>query len=98
MKTARIYAMLLLAVLTVSMLAGCSAEDIESIGKNNRENQIILGTSADYAPFEFHMVIGGLTLDGQGRYVRIGDDPSIYSVPVELLDSILVIALSGFEG
>ena len=46
----------------------------------------------------FQMVIGGLTLDGQGRYVRIGDDPSIYSVPVELLDSILVIALSGFEG
>lgn len=59
MKTARIYAMLLLAVLTVGMLAGCNAENIESIGKNNRENQIILGTSADYAPFEFHMVIGG---------------------------------------
>ena len=46
----------------------------------------------------FQMVIGGLTLDGQGRYVRIGDDSSIYSVPVDQLDSILVIALSGFEG
>ena len=46
----------------------------------------------------FQMVIGGLTLDGQGRYVRIGDDPSIYRISTDTLDSILVIALSGFEG
>lgn len=45
----------------------------------------------------FQLVIGGLTLDGQARYVRVGDDSTIYRIPVETLDSILVIALSGFQ-
>ena len=44
------------------------------------------------------LTIGNLTLDGGARYVRLGGDESIYAVPTELLDSILVIALSGFSG
>lgn len=54
MKSARI-AVILLAVLTVSLLCGC---DMEKLGQTN-ENQLILGTAADYAPYEFHAVIGG---------------------------------------
>jgi len=44
----------------------------------------------------FQMVIGNLTLDGESRYVRVNNDPAIYSIPIETLDSILVVALSGF--
>lgn len=46
----------------------------------------------------FQLMVGSLTLDGKSRYVRVGEDESIYSMPTELLDAILVIALSGFEG
>ena len=55
MKSAKIAA-ILLALLTVSMLAGCNF-DLE--GQTEPVDQLILGTAADYAPFEFHAVIGG---------------------------------------
>lgn len=58
MKTAKIWA-LLLALLTVSMLAGCSIDDMLNESETVQQDQLILGTSADYAPFEFHAVIGG---------------------------------------
>lgn len=44
----------------------------------------------------FQMVIGNLTLDGESRYVRVNNEPTIYSIPIDALDSILVVALSGF--
>ena len=55
MKSAKIAA-ILLALLTVSMLAGCNF-DLE--GQTEPVDQLILGTAADYAPFEFHTIIGG---------------------------------------
>ncbi len=53
MKTAKIAAFLL-ALLTVSVLAGCDMAAPEETA-----DRLILGTAADYAPFEFHAVIGG---------------------------------------
>jgi len=58
MKTAKIWA-ILLALLTVSMLAGCSVDDMLKESETVQQEQLILGTSADYAPFEFHAVVGG---------------------------------------
>ncbi len=57
MKTAKIWA-LLLALLTVSMLAGCSLDQMLNENPGTAQEQLILGTSADYAPFEFHAIIG----------------------------------------
>ena len=58
MKTAKIWA-ILLALLTVSMLAGCSIDDMLNESETAQQEQLILGTSADYAPYEFHAVVGG---------------------------------------
>lgn len=44
------------------------------------------------------MTVGGLTLDGAARYVRLNDEKTIYRVPTDLLDPLMVIALSGLEG
>ena len=54
---------MLCAVLMVSMLAGCSAA--------STEGKLILGTSADYPPFEFHM------LDENGKDIIVGIDVSV---------------------
>ena len=51
----------------------------------------------------FQMTVGALTLDGQARYVRFNGDGFedgniIYRVSTDLLDPLMVIALSGLEG
>ncbi len=35
--------------------------------------------------------------DGSGRYVRVGDDTTIYFLPTELLDSMMSIAVNGLK-
>lgn len=54
-------------------------------------------TTATDLEEHFQMVIGALTLDGEARYVRVGTDSTIYRVPIGMLDTILVVALSGFD-
>ena len=48
------------------------------------------------------ITVGALTLDGAARYVRFGGDgfdgETVYRVATELLDPLMVIALSGLEG
>ena len=41
---------------------------------------------------------GGLTMDGEGRYVRLNGETTIFRVAKDLLDPLMVIALSGMEG
>ena len=41
------------------------------------------------------LTVGALTLDGAARYVRLNGETTIYRVSTELLDPLMVIALSG---
>ena len=43
------------------------------------------------------ITVGGLTLDGQARYVRLNGEKTIFRVATDLLDPLMVIALSGVE-
>ena len=43
------------------------------------------------------ITVGGLTLDGAARYVRLNGEKTIFRVATELLDPLMVIALSGVE-
>ena len=53
-------------------------------------------TTATDLEEHFQLVIGDLTLDGQSRYVRLNGEETIYSVSLDMLDAILVIAQNGF--
>lgn len=60
-------------------------------------------TTATDLTGHFQMTVGALTLDGQARYVRFNGDGFedgniIYRVSTDLLDPLMVIALSGLEG
>ena len=59
----KIIVFVLCTVLMLGMLAGCNAA--------STEGKLILGTSADYPPFEFHM------LDENGKDVIVGIDVSV---------------------
>jgi ABC-type amino acid transport substrate-binding protein len=45
--------MLMLLVLLVGILAACGAADNEEAGNNDSEKVLVMGTSADYPPFEY---------------------------------------------
>ena len=42
-----------------------------------------------------NLTIGNRLPDGSGRYVRLGDDPTIYFLPTELLDPLMRLASEG---
>ena len=44
------------------------------------------------------LTIGARLPDGSGRYVRLGDDPTIYLLPTDALDPLMRVAASGLEG
>ena len=56
----KIIAIALTALMLAAMLCGCTA--------NTTKGKLVLGTSADYPPFEFHM------LDENGKDVIVGID------------------------
>ena len=39
-----------------------------------------------------------LDLDGTGRYVRLGDDSTIYLLPTASLDPLMRVSVNGLEG
>lgn len=60
-------------------------------------------TTATDLQCHIQLTVGALTLDGAARYVRFGGDgfdgeTVIYRVRAELLDPLMVMALSGLEG
>ena len=59
-------------------------------------------TTATDLTGHIQLTVGALTLDGAARYVRFGGDgfdgETVYRVATELLDPLMVIALSGLEG
>lgn len=51
---------LLLAALTLLSLAACSKQDdTSSIDKIKAKGELVVGTSADYPPYEFHTMVDG---------------------------------------
>ncbi|MDY5612965.1 DUF4340 domain-containing protein [Dysosmobacter sp.] len=44
---------------------------------------------------ELHIVIGNRLPDGSGRYIRLGDDTTLFFLPTELLDPLMRIAAEG---
>ena len=51
---------LLLAALTLLSLAACSKQDgVSSIDKIKAKGELVVGTSADYPPYEFHTMVDG---------------------------------------
>ena len=59
----KIIAIALTALMLAAMLCGCAT--------NSTKGKLVLGTSADYPPFEFHM------LDENGKDVIVGIDVSV---------------------
>ena len=59
----KIIAIALSALMLAAVLCGCTA--------NTTKGKLVLGTSADYPPFEFHM------LDENGKDVIVGIDVSV---------------------
>lgn len=45
----------------------------------------------------FVLCIGDQNMDGSGRYVRLGEEPAIYLIELELLDPMMRIAYLGLE-
>lgn len=54
-------------------------------------------TSEGGAQQNLHIAIGNRLLDGSGRYIRIGEDTTIYFLSTELLDPLMRIAAEGLE-
>ena len=46
----------------------------------------------------FSLTVGAQSLDGSGRYLRLGDDPTIYEAAADSLTYLLAIAAGGLEG
>jgi len=44
------------------------------------------------------ITIGNRLPDGSGRYVRLGESPTIYFLPTELLDPLMRLSSEGLEG
>ena len=44
------------------------------------------------------VTLGGLTVDGTGRCIRVNDDATIYAVAADRLTPVLTVAESGLEG
>lgn len=63
MKMKKILALVLAAVVCLGLLCGCS--------QKTQEKKLVMATSADYPPFEFHM------LDDSGKDVIVGIDVSV---------------------
>ncbi|MGL4982824.1 MAG: transporter substrate-binding domain-containing protein [Treponemataceae bacterium] len=47
------------ALLITSILMGCAKEEGSKLEQIKKKGKIVLGTSADYPPFEFHLLIDG---------------------------------------
>ena len=46
----------------------------------------------------FFLTVGAQSLDGSGRYIRLGGDPTIYEATADSLTHLLAIAAGGLEG
>ncbi|WP_458863082.1 transporter substrate-binding domain-containing protein [Acidaminobacterium chupaoyuni] len=60
MNNLKKWAALVLAGVTVLAAAGCAKQESQQqSGSETKKEQLVLATSADYAPFEFHKMVNG---------------------------------------
>ena len=94
----------LIADLTSLTITKCvdyhpSDEAASLCGFDNPTAQVTIrytaGTDSEQA---LALTIGNRLEDGSGRYVRLGDDPTIYFLPTEALDPLMPVAVNGLEG
>ena len=55
-------------------------------------------TAGSEADQTMKLTIGATAVDGTGRYVRLGDDSTIYLLPTASLDPLMRVSVSGLEG
>ena len=79
----KIIAIVLCALMLTAVLCGCA--------QNETKGKLVLGTSADYPPFEFHM------LDADGKDVIVGIDVSVAYKIAEDMGLELEIVDIGFD-
>lgn len=84
----KIFAILMLISISTAVFAAGSAEGVEAI---QQRGTLILGTSADYAPYEFHTII-------DGKDTIVGFDIEIAKVIAADLGVELEIQDIGFDG
>ncbi|AHC15979.1 ABC transporter substrate-binding protein [Salinispira pacifica] len=84
----KIFAVLMLISISTAVFAAGSAEGVEAI---QQRGKLILGTSADYAPYEFHTII-------DGKDTIVGFDIEIAKVIAADLGVELEIQDIGFDG
>ncbi len=56
------YKKIIIGILIITMMVsivGCSKTDANKLGKIKEKGKIVLGTAADYPPYEFHKIING---------------------------------------
>lgn len=51
--------LILVCLFAISLVAGCGSSNADSLESVKKSKKIILGTSADYPPYEFHKQING---------------------------------------
>ena len=87
MKLKKFAALLLAAVMTLSM-AACTKEEGQSNDGGSKgseeKDQLVLGTSADFAPYEFHKMVNG-------KDTILGFDVALAKKIAEEMDKELVI-------
>lgn len=59
---------------------------------------VIYQTPGSEADQTLQLTIGTASADGSGRYVRLGDDPTIYLLPTAALDPLMRVSVNGLEG
>lgn len=59
----KILSIMIMAVLSISLMVGCGASQAEPANKLEAikaANKLVIGTCADYPPYEFHMIMDGV--------------------------------------
>ena len=94
----KLIALVLTALLALSLLAGCVTSDEEGPGENTynlqtvKEGYLTVATSPDYAPFEFY------SLDENGKPTLVGFDMDLAQYIADYLGLTLEIVPMDFDG
>ncbi len=74
-----------------------SDEAVKICGFDSASPQVAVVYRSGESELSLRLTFGGRLPDESGRYIRLGDDPSIYAMDTELLDPMVPIAVKGLE-
>lgn len=83
--------LLMIVMIVQLLLVGCGTNDVNTLNGVKEKGQLVLGTSADYPPYEYHRMV-----DGEDTIV--GFDIEIAKLMANALDVELVIVDMRFDG